>query len=86
MAPTVSPGRRAVQKSLEPVSVALPSAEERLGPFDAQGRQVKKVVAKSGNLDGTEIYYWDGQSALDTTGRSSPGQVIEVRDGSGNVL
>jgi len=42
--------------------------------YDGLGRRVKKVVTNSGNLDGTVLYFHDGQ------------KVIEVRDGSENVV
>jgi len=41
--------------------------------FDGLGRRVKKVVTNSGDLDGTTVYLYHGQ------------QIIETRDGSGNV-
>ena len=41
--------------------------------YDADGRRVKKVVTNSGDHDGTTVYYYHGQ------------QIIETRDGSGNL-
>jgi RHS repeat-associated protein len=42
--------------------------------FDGLGRRIKKVVANSGDLDGTTVFYYDGQG------------IIETRDGSGNLV
>ncbi|MBE7457798.1 MAG: hypothetical protein HS102_14420 [Planctomycetia bacterium] len=42
--------------------------------FDALGRRIEKIVSNSGDLDGTFRYWYHGQ------------QMIEVRDGSSNVL
>jgi RHS repeat-associated protein len=42
--------------------------------FDGLGRRIKKVVASSGDLDGTTVFYYDGQ------------KIIETRDGSGNLV
>jgi RHS repeat-associated protein len=42
--------------------------------YDGKGRRIKKVVQNSGDLDGTELLYYNGH------------QVIEARDGSENVL
>jgi len=41
--------------------------------FDGLGRRVQKVVTNSGDLDGTIVYLYNGH------------QIIETRDGSGNV-
>ncbi|MCC7291862.1 MAG: hypothetical protein IT449_07365 [Phycisphaerales bacterium] len=46
----------------------------RTAEFDALGRRIEKVVSNSGDLDGTFRYGYNGQ------------QLIETRDGSGNVL
>jgi RHS repeat-associated protein len=42
--------------------------------YDGLGRRIRKVVTNAGDLDGTVVYYYNGQ------------QMIETRDGSGNVL
>jgi hypothetical protein len=42
--------------------------------FDGLGRRIKKDVANSGDLDGTTVFYYDGQG------------IIETRDGSGNLV
>jgi hypothetical protein len=42
--------------------------------FDGLGRRIKKVVASSGDLDGTTVFYYDGQ------------RIVETRDGSGNLV
>jgi len=42
--------------------------------FDGLGRRIKKTVTNAGDLDGTFVYYYNSQ------------RIIEVRDGSGNVL
>jgi hypothetical protein len=42
--------------------------------FDGLGRRIKKVVANSGDLDGTTVFYYDGQG------------IVETRDGSGNLV
>jgi len=41
--------------------------------FDGLGRRVKKTVTNSGDLDGVTVYLYNGH------------QIIETRDGSGNV-
>ena len=43
--------------------------------YDALGRRIKKVVTNAGDLDGTELYFY---------GKGH--QVIEVRDGSENMI
>jgi RHS repeat-associated protein len=42
--------------------------------FDGLGRRIRKDVANSGDLDGTTVFYYDGQ------------KIIETRDGSGNLV
>ncbi len=42
--------------------------------FDAVGRRMKKVVTNSGDLDGTTVYFYEGQ------------KICETRDGSGNMV
>ena len=42
--------------------------------FDGLGRRIMKVVTKSGDLDGTTVYYYRGH------------QIIETRDGSDNMV
>ena len=41
--------------------------------FDGQGRRIKKTVTNAGEYDETVVYLYDGW------------QVLETRDGSGNV-
>jgi hypothetical protein len=38
------------------------------------GRRIRKVVANSGDLGGTTVFYYDGQG------------IVETRDGSGNLV
>lgn len=69
--------------------------------YDGLGRRVSKVVTKSGDLDGTFVYYYadtraagfsprefSGGGGLAGIGGASPGgwSIIEIRDGSANVL
>jgi RHS repeat-associated protein len=42
--------------------------------FDGVGRRIKKTVAGSGDLDGTTVYFYEGQ------------KICETRDGSGNMV
>ncbi|MCH8990647.1 MAG: hypothetical protein IIA44_02705, partial [Acidobacteria bacterium] len=42
--------------------------------YDGLGRRIKKVVTNSGDLDGTWVYYYNGQ------------RMIEAVDGSANLL
>ena len=53
--------------------------------YDGRGRRIKKVVTNSGQLDGTELYFYGGVAAGAPAGRNS-WQVIEVRDGSENMI
>ena len=56
--------------------------------YDGLGRRVSKVVTKSGDLDGTYVYYYADTQAGGSTSGASPGgwSIIEIRDGSANVL
>jgi RHS repeat-associated protein len=42
--------------------------------FDAKGRRIKKTISNSGDLDGTTVYFYEGQ------------KICETRDGSGNMV
>ncbi|MCC7292442.1 MAG: hypothetical protein IT449_10330 [Phycisphaerales bacterium] len=56
--------------------------------YDGLGRRVSKVVTKSGDLDGTYVYYYADTQAGGSMGGASPGgwSIVEIRDGSANVL
>jgi len=60
---------RLVKATLQDASKVVQVAE-----YDGLGRRIRKVVNNAGDLDGTTVYYYNGQ------------QMIETRDGSGNVL
>jgi RHS repeat-associated protein len=60
---------RLVKVTLQDASKVVQVAE-----YDGLGRRIRKVVTNAGDLDGTTVYYYNGQ------------QMIETRDGSGNVL
>ncbi len=68
--------------------------------YDGIGRRVQKVVTKSGELDGTFVYYYadtraagfsprefSGGGGLAGIGGASPGgwSIVEIRDGSNNI-
>ncbi|MCK6466501.1 MAG: hypothetical protein L6Q93_16885, partial [Phycisphaerae bacterium] len=68
--------------------------------YDGIGRRVQKVVTKSGDLDGTFVYYYadtraagfsprefSGGGGLAGIGGASPGgwSIVEIRDGSNNI-
>jgi hypothetical protein len=57
-----------VRSSVE-ADVTIQTAE-----FDGLGRRIKKTVASSGDLDGTTVYFYEGQ------------KICETRDGSGNMV
>jgi len=57
-----------VKSSKDAGAVTFQTAE-----FDGLGRRMKKTVTNSGDLEGTVVYYYDGQ------------RIIETRDGSGNL-
>ncbi len=42
-----------------------------MAEFDALGRRIKKVVTNSGNLDKTEVYFFDGQKIIETRNGSN---------------
>jgi len=56
--------------------------------YDGLGRRVQKVVTKSGELDGSFVYYYADSQAGGSMSGASPGgwSIVEMRDGSSNVL
>ncbi|MCK6466527.1 MAG: hypothetical protein L6Q93_17040, partial [Phycisphaerae bacterium] len=58
--------------------------------YYGDGRRAEKVVTKSGDLDGTFVYYYADTRAAGFSPRdgASPGgwSIVEIRDGSNNVL
>ena len=54
--------------------------------YYGDGRRAEKVVTKSGNLDGTFVYYYADTQAGGSMGASPGGwSIVEIRDGSNNV-
>ncbi len=59
----------AVKSSQDAGAVTIQTSE-----FDAIGRRIKKVVAKSGLYNTTEVYFFDGQ------------RICQINNGSGTMV